>query len=183
MLHLRARDKELAQYRFQFHSIGTYGLSYLLQNFGTIDWVIVNLKVIVVKNISTMYFYLSCLSLILDMMVRISTVYRFTMFMYSNLQFLAKKSRSRETWGQWFDSWKVFSCSIFRDITFLTSFRFLQYHGSRFYATYHSSSSRQITLSTSYRRNNKVWIEQKSYRGFRMINCSKLIFRLTINTI
>jgi hypothetical protein len=54
----------------------------------------------------------------------------------------------------------------------LTSLRFLQYHGSRFYATYHSSISRQNILSTSYRRNKKVQIEQKSYRSFRRVDSS-----------
>jgi hypothetical protein len=38
-------------------------------------------------------------------------------------------------------------------------------------------------LSTSYRRNTKVQIEQKSYRSFRRIDSSKLVYRLTINTI
>jgi hypothetical protein len=38
------------------------------------------------------------------------------------------------------DSRKFFFCSIFLEITFLTSLRFIQYHGSRFYATYHASS-------------------------------------------
>jgi hypothetical protein len=49
--------------------------------------------------------------------------------------------------------------------------------------TYHSSSSRQYILSTSYRRNTKVKNKQKSYIGFRRIDSSKLIYRLTINTI
>jgi hypothetical protein len=39
----------------------------------------------------------------------------------------------------------------FRFITFLTSLRFLQYHGSIFCFTYHSSCSRQNILRTSYK--------------------------------
>jgi hypothetical protein len=38
-------------------------------------------------------------------------------------------------------------------------------------------------LSTSYRRNTKVQTEQKFYRGFRRIDSSKLIYRLTIKKI
>jgi hypothetical protein len=81
-----------------------------------------------------------------------------------------KKTKHDPDLWMGFYSWKFFFCSIFRDITFLTSLRFLQYHGSRFCATYHSSSTRQNILSSSYRRNNKVQIEQKSFRGFRRID-------------
>jgi hypothetical protein len=120
-------------------------------------------------------------------MVCISTGYRFTMFIYFNLEFSGEeikiKVAMRETCGQRFDSRMLFFCSIFRDITFLTSLRFLQYHGSKFFATYHSSCSRQNILSTSYRKNTRVQIEQKLYRGFRRIDFSKLIYRLTINTV
>jgi hypothetical protein len=38
-------------------------------------------------------------------------------------------------------------------------------------------------LSISYRRNTKVQTEQRFYRGFRRIDFSKLIYRITINTI
>jgi hypothetical protein len=55
--------------------------------------------------------------------------------------------------------------------------------GSKFCTTYHSSCSCQNILSTSYRRNTKVQSEQKSYRGFRRIDSSKIIYRLTINAI
>jgi hypothetical protein len=63
----------------------------------------------------------------------------------------------------------------------MTSLLLLQYHGSRFYATYNSSCSRQNTLSTSYRRNTKVQTEQRFYRGITRIDFSKLIYSLTIN--
>jgi hypothetical protein len=89
----------------------------------------------------------------------------------------------RETWVQRVHSQKFFFCSTLRDITFSISLIFLQYHASIFYATYHSSSSRQNILSTIYRRNNMVQIEQKSYRGFRRIDLSKLIYRQPIYTI
>jgi hypothetical protein len=115
-------------------------------------------------------------------MVCISTGYRFKMFINFNLEFsgeeIKDKVTMRETCGQRFDSRKFFVCSIFRDITFLTSLRFLQCYGSRFYAMYHFSSERQNILSTSFRRNTKVQIEQKSYRGFRRKDCSSLIYRL-----
>jgi hypothetical protein len=120
-------------------------------------------------------------------MVCISTVYRFTVVIYFNLEFWGQeikvKVAMRETLGQRFDSQKFFFCSIFREIIFLTSLRFLQYHGSRFCATYHSSCSRQNILSTSYRRNTKVQTEKRFYRGFTRIDLSKLIYRLTISTI
>jgi hypothetical protein len=38
-------------------------------------------------------------------------------------------------------------------------------------------------LSTFYRRNIKVQTELRFYRGFTRIDFSKLIYRLTINTI
>jgi hypothetical protein len=122
------------------------------------------------------------------LMVCMSTVYRFTMFMYFKLIFVGEekeikvKVAMKETLGQRIDSRKFFICSIFRDITFLKSLRFLQYHGYRFYATYHSSSSHQNILSTSYSRNTKIQSEQRFYRGFTRIDSSKLIYRLTINT-
>jgi hypothetical protein len=120
-------------------------------------------------------------------MVYISTVYLFTVFIYFNLEFSGEEIKVKvfmwETWDKRFESRKFFFCSIFRDITFLASLRFLQYHGSRFYATYHSSSSRQNILSISYRRNTKVQTELRFYRGFRGIDSSKLIYKLTIRTI
>jgi hypothetical protein len=70
------------------------------------------------------------------MMVCTSTVYRFMMFIHFNLEFSGEeikvKVALREMLGQRFDSRKFFFCSIFREITFLTSLRFLQYYGSRF---------------------------------------------------
>jgi hypothetical protein len=120
-------------------------------------------------------------------MVYKSMMYRCKMFMYFKLQFSGEeikvKVAMKERRGQGLDSREVFFCSIFRFITFLTSLRFLQYHGSRFDTTYHSSSSRQNILSTSYKRNTKIQIEQKSFRDFRRIDSSKSMYRLTINAI
>jgi hypothetical protein len=120
-------------------------------------------------------------------MVCISTGYRFAMFMYFNLESSRKENQGQGRYEgnmtSEVDSRKSFFCSIFRDITFLTSLRFLQYHGSRFCATYHSSCSRKNILSKSYRRNTKVQTEQSFYRGFRRIDSSKLVYRLTINPI
>jgi uncharacterized membrane protein len=120
-------------------------------------------------------------------MAFISTVYRSTVFIYFNLEFSGKEIKvkvdMREKRRQRVDSRKVLFCSIFQDITFLTSLRFLQYHGSRFCATFHSSCSRQNILSISHIRNTKVQTEQRFYRGFRKIDFSKLMYRLIINTI
>jgi hypothetical protein len=120
-------------------------------------------------------------------MVCISTVYGCTVFIYFNLEFSGIENQ-----GQGFyegnvrlqvDSRKFFFFSNFREITFMTSLRLLQYHGSRFCATYHSLCSRKNILSTSYRKNTKVQTEQSFYRGFTRIDFVKLIYRLTINTI
>jgi hypothetical protein len=120
-------------------------------------------------------------------MVCISTVYSFTVFIYFNFEFSGEENQGQVCYKGNVRSEvrfsEVFFCSILRDITCLTSLFFLQYHGSSFCATYHSSCSRQNILSTSYRRNTKVKTEQRFYRGFRRIYFSKLIYRLTINTI
>jgi hypothetical protein len=120
-------------------------------------------------------------------MVCISTVYRFTLFIYFNFEFTGGENQGQGRYEENVRSEVRFSEVLillyFREITFLTPLRFLQYHGSRFYATYHSSCSRQNILSTSYRRNTKVQTEQSFYRAFTRIDFSKLIYRLTINTI
>jgi hypothetical protein len=95
----------------------------------------------------------------------------------------AEKSRTRSLWGKREVRDSISGSpffAFFSEYNLLQSLRFFQYHGSRFYATYHSSSSRQNILSTSYRRNTKVQFKQKSYRVFRRIDSSKLIYRLTI---
>jgi hypothetical protein len=123
-------------------------------------------------------------------MVCISTGYSFTVFIHFNLEFSGEENQGQGCYERNVRSVVRFSeillCSIFRDITFFASLRFNQYHGSRFCATYYSSCSRQNILSTSYRRNTKVQTEQRFYRGFTRIDWidfSKLIYRLTINTI
>jgi hypothetical protein len=65
---------------------------------------------------------------------------------------------------------------------FLLSLRFLQSYGCRIYTTYPSPSQSQNILRTSFSRNTKVYIEQKSYRMFRRIDFIKSIYRLTIYT-
>jgi hypothetical protein len=118
-------------------------------------------------------------------LVCISTVYCFTCvcpliwnFRATNWRsrFLRRNVRSEVRFSE------VFLLPHFWDVIFSASLRFLQCYRSRFYATYHSSSFRQNILSTSYKRNTKVQIEQKSYSSFRRIDSSKLTYRLTINT-
>jgi hypothetical protein len=120
-------------------------------------------------------------------MVCISKGYRFTVFIPFYLKYLGKENQ-----GQGRDEGNVRSEVRFSELLLLlhfsgyyllTSLRFLQYHGSRFCATYHSSSSRQNILSTSYGRNTKVQAKQRFHRGFRRIDSSKSIYRITINKI
>jgi hypothetical protein len=120
-------------------------------------------------------------------MVFISTVYRFTVFIYFNLKFSGEGNQGQGRYEGNVRSEVRFSEVLlllyFPGDYFLTSLRFLQYHGSRFCATYHSSCSRQHILKTSYGRNTKLQTEQRFYRGFRRIDFSELIYRLKINTI
>jgi hypothetical protein len=82
-------------------------------------------------------------------MVCMSTVYRFTVFIYFNLEFSGEENqgqgqgRHEENVRSEIQFSEVLLLLHFWDINFLASLRFLQYHRSRFYATCNSSCSRQ----------------------------------------
>jgi hypothetical protein len=117
-------------------------------------------------------------------MVCISTVYRFTVFIYFNLEFSVIENQGQSRYERNVTSEvRILERLLLLYLPgyYLTNIiKFLQYHGSRFCATYHSSCSPQNILSTSYRRNTKIQIEQRFYRGFTRIDFSKLIYRLKI---
>jgi hypothetical protein len=119
-------------------------------------------------------------------MVCISTVYLFTVLTYSDLEFSDKENQDQSRYEGNVTSEVRFSevLLLFHfpgdylfNIIKITSISPIQI------LRLHSSCSRQNILSTSYRRNTKVQIEQIFYRGFRRIDSNKLIYRLIINTI
>jgi hypothetical protein len=106
-------------------------------------------------------------------MVCISTVYRFTVFLYFNLDFSDEENQGQGQHEENVTSEVRFSevhlLLYFREITFLTSLRFLQI--SRIQILCHVPFFMLTSEHLEYiLENTKVQTEQRFYRGFTVIS-------------